>query len=132
MNETLQRVKINSLVGIVYDMDRLYTRLIYGQFHKGQGPYCRLSEKHKRPFISFFSRQLFYPVKNPKELHDRYCNTKVKDGWKYDKVYDSLFKTDPNLVKYEKLSFAEKLRYVIFINSCEYLKKHFEIEDEVK
>lgn len=50
----------------------------------------------------------------PEELHESWCDFKVKDGWKYGSVKDEEAKTHPCLVNYDQLPEEQKLKDHVF------------------
>jgi hypothetical protein len=50
----------------------------------------------------------------PEELHQSWCDFKVRDGWKYGATKDFEKKTHPCLVNYEQLPPEQKLKDHVF------------------
>lgn len=48
------------------------------------------------------------------ELHDSWCDSKVRDGWSYGGVKDFVKKTHPCLVSYNQLPEEQKLKDHVF------------------
>lgn len=55
-----------------------------------------------------------YAGKTPEELHNAWCDVKVKDGWVYGPVKDAEKKTHPCLVHYEHLPEDQKIKDHMF------------------
>lgn len=54
------------------------------------------------------------PDVTPEELHDLWCDFKIKEGWTYGPEKDSLKLTHPCLVPYNQLPEHERLKDKIF------------------
>lgn len=52
--------------------------------------------------------------KSPEELHQSWCDFKVKDGWRYGANKDEVAKTHPCLVPYAELPEVQKLKDGVF------------------
>lgn len=50
----------------------------------------------------------------PRESHLAWCKYKLSEGWVYGPVKDETRKTHPCLVDYDDLSYADKLKDVLF------------------
>ena len=50
----------------------------------------------------------------PEELHDRWCDTKVADGWVYGVRKDEKVKTHPCLISYKDLPPEQRLKDFVF------------------
>ena len=55
------------------------------------------------------------PDMTPKEIHNIWMQNMFKDGWRAGPVHDGVKKTHPNLVLYEELDDAQKLKDVIYL-----------------
>lgn len=53
------------------------------------------------------------------QMHEEWAKDKVKDGWTYGPVKDSVKKTHPSLVPFEELSFPEQAKDVLFLTTVQ-------------
>lgn len=54
------------------------------------------------------------PKITPKDLHEKWMETKVKDGWVYGDVKDPVAKTHPCMVAYSELPREQQLKDAMF------------------
>lgn len=50
----------------------------------------------------------------PEELHDSWCENKLRDGWTYGPVKNEKYKQHPCLIPYEELDFDQKMKDFAF------------------
>ena len=73
----------------------------------------------------------------PEEIHEKWMDKKLEDGWIYGEIKDEVEKTHPCIVPYEELPMSEKIKDLValgifryhFITLSDTLsnKKHFGI-----
>jgi len=54
------------------------------------------------------------PDATPEQMHQKWCEFKVNDGWVYGETKDAEKKTHPNLVDYNKLSEEQRVKDSLF------------------
>jgi len=59
----------------------------------------------------------------PKELHSKWAANKIWEGWVYGEVKDSVAKTHPCLVEYDKLPQSELIKDYVFAGIVNAFKK---------
>lgn len=50
----------------------------------------------------------------PRQHHEQWMETKIKDGWKWGKVKNEFIKEHPSIVPYDDLPFSEKQKDRLF------------------
>lgn len=64
-----------------------------------------------------------YRIKSPKRLHDEWVKAYEKMGWKYGKVRDTVKKTHPDMVPFQKLGRKEQEKDWVFFMLCEIARR---------
>lgn len=57
---------------------------------------------------------------SPKELHQKWTDHKLADGWVYRELKDGVDKTHPCLVHYDDLPHKQKLKDILFRQTVEF------------
>lgn len=64
-----------------------------------------------------------YRKADPKELHDDWVRAYEAMGWTYGPVRDADAKTHPDMVPFDRLSYANQVKDSVFVDLCEIARK---------
>jgi hypothetical protein len=104
---------------VCHEANRAYCRAIFDYSHK---PWDDTPQNIKDSTINGVEAKLANPNVTPKESHTNWAKFKIKDGWRWGPRKSLEEKLHPNLVEYEDLPEAERLKDDLFLSIVSLLK----------
>lgn len=81
-----------------------------------QKPWNDADEGVRRSAISGVEHVLNNPGITAEQQHDEWMRFKLADGWVYGEHKDAEAKTHPALVEFDKLSYTNRMKAVVFVS----------------
>ncbi len=76
-----------------------------------------LPEPMQESIVAGVAEVIADPKVTPTEMHEKWCDFKTEQGWKYALNFDAKLKTHPNLVPFKKMSKVEQTKDYLFIRT---------------